>query len=663
MKLSVVVRMLIGFIILFMLISSVAFFGQHTVKQITRQQSIMVHQLLPMTERTNQLSGFLLDSSRLVGLYTNSEQATERKHLYQRQQTLGKKYQLVIQKLIKTTQSYPQMLQSLNTFKPLASQVFTHADKIMTIHSQLIQTKASVHAEHRRFLADWNYFKDDIEGISDSVDTSQHWLTKSLLNTGNSIKQAVNRAYYESSPKAIKTELSVIHSYMKAFIKQAKQLKQAVGDDSSDIDPYVESINEIGHREGLLAHYLLANQLLTQQVQATRRLNDSLDHSLALLDKVHQHLTDITEQMSAHSQQQSKQAGWLFLLAVCASLILASLVAYNVIASIRKPMKQTLQHMKKLVAGDFRSCIQIKRLDEFGQIATQLNALTNQLNQMTRSFIDDAREVEEQARLGVQASDHTRDILSQQSQRNNRIAESMQYMAEQVNTVAEQAESSRGVVDDVTGQTQEGRVAIEQTLEMTNQLQQLMDHMVEQMGSLQQRSQDIGSIVDVIENISGQTNLLALNAAIEAARAGEHGRGFAVVAEQVRNLATKTQESTHEILDVIQQLQLQSNQNVELIEQGQMMTGKCVEQVHSNDSTLKEIASKVVTAQHYSEQITSQAHQALTIVNEVSEHAQHMVELSHKADREADTQQQGSVTLRARSEQQLKRMDQFLLAQ
>ncbi|CAG9296406.1 methyl-accepting chemotaxis protein [Celerinatantimonas diazotrophica] len=662
MKLSVVTRMIIGFAVLFVLICVLAWIGEQTVTHVTNQEDIVVHRLLPMTEETNQLSGILLSSSRLVGLYTNASKSPERQRLKARHDQLKNVYQSTVQSLLHNAKSYPVMAQPLRDIQPLADKVFSVADQLMDLHEKLLNNKQQVQQLHQTYLSDWAYFKDDAQSVNDSVNSSQHWLTSSLMSTGISIQRMLNKAFYENDPQKVKQELSVIHSYIKSFNSKFNQLKDNVGQASDDLAPYAQSLQSLTAPQGLLAKMKQVGIFSSEQAALFGQLNQVIDHTLSIVREAHQRLSQISAEVAKQTQANVESSRWWMVTGVVVSLILAILVGINLVQSIRDPLKRTLSHIQRMVAGDYSQQLTIKRMDEFGLISTQLNELTVQLNQIVRSIIDDASLLEKQAEDGVQACDHTRELMSTQSQKTETVANNMQLMAEQVREVSQQADASGELVTSVTEQTREGRAAIQQTLSMTTQLQEMMTDIVGQMSALQARSQDIGSIVDVIENISEQTNLLALNAAIEAARAGDHGRGFAVVADQVRHLATQTQSSTQEILQVIQTLQSQSEKSVQMIQTGQQMTQECVEQVNRNDSTLQSIAEQLNTTQQYSEQIMEQARQALAVVNDVSEHSQQIVHLSQQADHEASVQQDGSVALKDRSEQQLRRMDQFKLA-
>lgn len=283
-----------------------------------------------------------------------------------------------------------------------------------------------------------------------------------------------------------------------------------------------------------------------------------------------------------------------------------------------KPLDVAVDNLQSIADGDLTIDIKVTHKDEIGKLqqamsttAIQLRDMINQITQITVSLSDSST-------LMSNTTELTNESISRQQSGLEMVATAMNQMTSTVQEVSNHATSAADAASKADDESQTGNLVVKATVESINNLSTDLENATTVINTLKNDTESISAIIDVIRGIAEQTNLLALNAAIEAARAGEQGRGFAVVADEVRTLASRTQESTEEINNMIGRLQNGANSAVEVMEKSFSRAQSTVDQASKAGSSLDSIMAAVTTISEMNLQIAHAAKEQSTVSEEIN---------------------------------------------
>ncbi|WP_394204194.1 methyl-accepting chemotaxis protein [Shewanella waksmanii] len=277
--------------------------------------------------------------------------------------------------------------------------------------------------------------------------------------------------------------------------------------------------------------------------------------------------------------------------------------------------------------------------DELGQVSSAFDRMLDKFQASIQGVSDTAKQLSGSASEVAQVTANTASSVHSQRQELNMVATAMNEMTATVVEVAKNANDAANAALQTDEQSQAGMQVVNNTVTTIVGLADEIEQAARVVQSLEHDSHQIGSILDVIKGIAEQTNLLALNAAIEAARAGEQGRGFAVVADEVRSLASRTQESTEEIQSMIEKLQNGTKQAVTVMADSRQHAEESVNHAKSAGDALSAISTAIATIKDMNTQIATAAEEQSAVSEEINTN---IVNISHAADEAAAGAQQTS---------------------
>lgn len=342
----------------------------------------------------------------------------------------------------------------------------------------------------------------------------------------------------------------------------------------------------------------------------------------------------LAEQLSTNVETSSTVLFFVTAIVVLA-IIVMGVYAPRAMSLALNELRNSLQGLSS-GDGDLSKRINNNRKDEIGEVGVEVNLLMESLTELIKSMVDQTVVMIDEVTLMADGAQQVQNTSNEQQESVDMAVTAVNELSVAIREVAQNAQMAATEINEVSKLTAAGKILTESSVNEIKGLSETVSEASATVSELAESSQKIASVLDVIRGIAEQTNLLALNAAIEAARAGEQGRGFAVVADEVRSLASKTQQSTDDIQSMIEMLQSGVNNAVSAIQKGNTAAEKTVVESAKMLESLINIDSASARVSDASMQIATSTEEQSHVAEEVNATLVRLSDLAtHNADQAA----------------------------
>jgi methyl-accepting chemotaxis protein len=323
------------------------------------------------------------------------------------------------------------------------------------------------------------------------------------------------------------------------------------------------------------------------------------------------------------------------------------LLSLSITSTIVKPIEGTAASLMEIAKGegDLRVRLPAEGDNELARLSNAFNLFAAKIQHTVAQVQGSIVKLTKMAENLAESSADTRLAAENQSMETEQVATALNEMTASFQNVASNAANAATAAKEANLQAISGNLVVQQSIQAINRLADEVEQSAETIHGLESQSKLIGGILETIRNIAEQTNLLALNAAIEAARAGEQGRGFAVVADEVRTLASRTQQATQEIQAMIANLQTGAQTAVLSMQSNQNQMRISVEQTEQAGAAFNSIAQAIGAISKMNEQIASASEQQTSVAENINRNEVRISDAARQAVKAADNIAHSSETL------------------
>lgn len=641
MNLTVRMKIIGGFStisILLFLTSMITWLNLDTINESTLRQSELA---IPTLKSSNNLATELstIGNQSLRGYY-QTELAPLNENL-QKYESSNKLFTSTLKKLKRVVQNENTLLSNLK--------------KIDNIYFKLQADVSDVFNNRKISIEQQAILNDKIDALEEKaddavtllLDLADHDLADTRLQRAISLGEVIETQFNNLTASAleykdvqttntshlIESEMSFAMNELNTSVREEiNELNvNNVGDVAESLETAFVEIQELmSETQGILFHkktQLNANQLAQEKLAAAEldinAGNKILKEQMALASET----TTKAGQLVADSVSSgtTQTIGILLI-----SIFIAFFIARFTLISITRPLGRVNEMLKVVSSGDLSRKLDESGTDEFATLSKNCNLLIDSLRTLIQGIVSRSTQLAAAAEQTSAVTAQSTTAIEEQRNQVEQAASATTEMSSTSQSVLASANDALGEIKQADDEAERIKIISEKSRQTIELLASEVDSASQVINKLQQDSASIGSILDVIRGIAEQTNLLALNAAIEAARAGEQGRGFAVVADEVRTLASRTQESTQEIQKMIEVLQDGAEQAVNVMNAGKKQAASCVEQSEITDKALDAITHAVHEAFDRSSQIATAAEEQSVVAHEISENLESIVAIAEQ---------------------------------
>ena len=367
-----------------------------------------------------------------------------------------------------------------------------------------------------------------------------------------------------------------------------------------------------------------ASALAGQEQNLLNDFNGALNAAVALTD-------NYTQKCDSDGGQVNAANTMLRLIVICVTVLVTFLcfsVGSILTRFIAPPLIAVTAALEKVAEKDLTVSVDDSGKDEIGRLSTALNVTVASIRGVLRAVAQSADTLTAAAEELSVRSTQTSSNAHIQTGKTDQIATAAQEMTSTIGEISQNAEAASTASRESAEVANKGGEVMQAAASTMQRIAGATGAVSGKMTSLAQRSEEIGKVINVIQEISEQTNLLALNAAIEAARAGEHGRGFAVVAGEVRRLAERTKSATEEIASTIGSIQVETRATRDVMSESRTTVEIGLDETQRARASLEAIIASSQKVEGMIQMIAAAATEQTAASSEISVSASHISQLA-----------------------------------